>query len=94
MEHIHNFRSKVDILCCFHPIFMRRTYTETVMVHRGSRPREARFLSPRSVSTPDEKFRRHRNKKRIWRRAVRRIEAAMMYETARTIEVRADALPA
>jgi hypothetical protein len=48
------------------------------MAYRGSRPREAKFLLERSLSTPDDKFRRHRNKKRIWRRAVRRLEAALM----------------
>jgi len=46
------------------------------MVHRGT-TREPRLLRTRSESTSADKFRRHRNKKRIWRRAVRRIEASL-----------------
>lgn len=41
---------------------------------RGSRPRESK-APPREVrmSTLEEKFRRHRNKERIWQRAVKRL---------------------
>lgn len=42
------------------------------MVHRGT-TRESRHLRMRSVSTAGQKQRRHRNKMRIWRRAVRRL---------------------
>jgi len=48
------------------------------MVYRGSRPRESRFLHARRDSTADTKHKRHRNKKRIWRRAVRKLEAAVI----------------
>ena len=43
------------------------------MVHRGT-TRESRFLQQRaSPSTPEDKLRRHRNKKRTWQRAVVRL---------------------
>jgi hypothetical protein len=45
------------------------------MVHRGN-TREPKFLNePRKLSTPEEKYRRHKNKLRIWRRAVKRLAA-------------------
>ena len=48
------------------------------MVYRGSRPREAKSFVKRDISTPDSKWRRHRNKKRIWRRAVKRFELTVI----------------
>jgi hypothetical protein len=49
------------------------------MIHRGSRPRESKnFRKAVRMSTLEDKLRRHRNKKRIWRRAVRRLEAALV----------------
>ena len=49
------------------------------MVHRGT-SRESRKLQVRSVSTAEQKLRRHRNKMRIWRRAVRRLEVLRVAE--------------
>ncbi len=43
------------------------------MVYRGSRPREPKSSAVLRVSTPEEKYRRHKNKLRIWRRAVKRL---------------------
>lgn len=63
------------------------------MVYRGSRPRETKKLYVKSESTPLEKWKRHRNKKRIWRRAMRKLELRMRYDAAHAIEVRANAIP-
>ena len=63
------------------------------MVYRGSRPRETKKPYVRSESTPLDKWKRHRNKKRIWRRAVRKVEMRMRYDVAHTIELRASAIP-
>jgi len=44
------------------------------MVYRGAKPREAKQIRlARRVSTLEEKLRRHKNKKRIWRRCVQRL---------------------
>jgi hypothetical protein len=43
------------------------------MIHRGSRPRESKKIRIMRTSTLEEKLRRHRNKERIWRRAVKRL---------------------
>jgi len=44
------------------------------MVHRGT-TREAKGVRvDRASSTPEIKYRRHKNKARIWRRAVKRLE--------------------
>jgi hypothetical protein len=45
------------------------------MVHRGT-TRESKARKLRAASTPDDKFRRHRNKMRIWRRAIKKRLAA------------------
>ncbi|HEY0948487.1 MAG TPA: hypothetical protein VGE53_03365 [Candidatus Paceibacterota bacterium] len=42
------------------------------MVHRGT-TRETKGLRALRSSTPSLKLRRHRNKMRIWRRAVKRL---------------------
>ena len=47
------------------------------MVHRGN-TREPKFLSARSPSTSLDKHRRHKNKARIWRRAVKRLAAELV----------------
>jgi hypothetical protein len=63
------------------------------MVYRGSRPRETKSLGVmRALSTPSTqsaKMRRHRNKKRIWRRAIKRLQAAVRYDEVRTLDIRA-----
>ncbi|MGH7175077.1 MAG: hypothetical protein ACREGR_01820 [Minisyncoccia bacterium] len=43
------------------------------MVYRGAKPREAKRVQAIRVSTLEDKYRRHRNKARIWRRAVKRL---------------------
>ena len=43
------------------------------MVYRASRPREPKRGRLRQVSTFEIKLRRHKNKYRIWRRAVKRL---------------------
>ena len=43
------------------------------MVHRGT-TRESKTRKMRVASTPDDKFRRHKNKQRIWRRAIKRLQ--------------------
>jgi hypothetical protein len=43
------------------------------MVYRGSKAREAKRIRNVRMSTLEEKLRRHRNKKRIWRRCVARL---------------------
>jgi hypothetical protein len=45
------------------------------------------------MSTLEEKYRRHKNKKRIWRRAVRRFAQALVAETT-TITIEAAPLGA
>jgi len=50
------------------------------MVYRGSKPREAKHLQPRRFSSLEDKYRRHRNKARIWRRAVKRLERDLTCE--------------
>ncbi|HEY0979423.1 MAG TPA: hypothetical protein VGE23_01105 [Candidatus Paceibacterota bacterium] len=45
------------------------------MVHRGT-TRESKNLRDFRSSTPLAKWRRHRNKMRIWRRAVKRLSPA------------------
>jgi hypothetical protein len=45
-------------------------------------------------STPEEKYRRHKNKKRIWRRAVRRFAQGLVLETAITVTIEAAPLGA
>ena len=47
------------------------------MVYRGATPREAKRVRLASSSTLEDKYRRHKNKKRIWRRAVKRLEIEM-----------------
>jgi len=42
------------------------------MVHRGN-TREPKGLWKRQASLSEDKWRRHRNKERIWRRAVKRL---------------------
>lgn len=44
-----------------------------VMVYRGAKPREAKGVRSARMSTLEEKLRRHKNKKRIWRRCVARL---------------------
>jgi hypothetical protein len=63
------------------------------MVYRGSRPRETKRLIAKSQSTSESKWKRHRNKKRIWRRAVRKFEIEMRLDATHTIELPASALP-
>lgn len=55
------------------------------MVHRGN-TREPKFLHARSSSNSLAKWRRHRNKERIWRRAVKRLARALQYENAASLE--------
>ena len=43
------------------------------MVYRGSRARETKRIRNVRMSTLEDKLRRHRNKKRIWRRCVARL---------------------
>ncbi len=43
------------------------------MISRGARPRESKRLRTVQVSTLEDKLRRHKNKRRIWRRAVARL---------------------
>ena len=43
------------------------------MIHRRSRARESKQLRQEYASTPFDKLRRHKNKERIWRRAVKRL---------------------
>ena len=51
------------------------------MIHRGSRPRESKHLRLAvRMSTLEDKIRRHRNKKRIWRRAVKRFALHIIIE--------------
>jgi hypothetical protein len=45
------------------------------MLQRSSRPREAKRIRQSQVSTIEDKLRRHRNKERIWRRAVAKLAA-------------------
>lgn len=49
------------------------------MVHRGN-AREPKFLGTRKVSNSFDKWRRHRNKERIWRRAVKRLSIDLAKE--------------
>jgi hypothetical protein len=51
------------------------------MVYRGSRPREAKRIAPIRISTLEDKYRRHKNKARIWRRAVKRLSRELELET-------------
>jgi hypothetical protein len=44
------------------------------MVHRGN-TREPKFLKPRKFSSSEDKWRRHKNKERIWRRCVLKLAA-------------------
>lgn len=63
------------------------------MIHRGSRPRESKnFRKAVRMSTLEDKIRRHRNKKRIWRRAVKRLDSLVRYDASLTIAIRADTL--
>jgi len=51
------------------------------MIHRGSRPRESKLIRHAvRQSTLEDKIRRHRNKKRIWRRAVRKFAQQVMLQ--------------
>ena len=43
------------------------------MVYRGAKPRETKRIRNIRMSSLEDKLRRHRNKKRIWRRAVVRL---------------------
>ena len=43
------------------------------MVYRGSKPRETKRIRNVRMSSLEDKMRRHRNKKRIWRRCVVRL---------------------
>jgi hypothetical protein len=56
------------------------------MVYRGPKPREAKFLFVRRESTLEEKLRRHKNKKRIWRRCVAQLALAALNNDAATLE--------
>jgi hypothetical protein len=49
------------------------------MVHRGTTRETKRIRVDRISSTPDAKQRRHKNKARIWRRAVKRLELELRY---------------
>jgi len=57
------------------------------MVYRGPKPREAKFLTERRESTLEEKLRRHKNKKRIWRRCVAQLALAALNNDATTLEL-------
>jgi hypothetical protein len=57
------------------------------MVYRGSKPREAKLLFVRRESTLEDKLRRHKNKKRIWRRCVAQLQLAALNNEATTLEM-------
>lgn len=59
---------------------------DSPMVYRGPKPREAKFLRVRRESTLEEKLRRHKNKKRIWRRCVAQLALAALNHTATSLE--------
>lgn len=54
------------------------------MVYRGAKPREAKRIHGIQVSTLEDKYRRHRNKARIWRRAVKRLSRELQIESTQT----------
>jgi hypothetical protein len=45
------------------------------MVHRGT-TRESKKVKPLRISTLEDKWRRHKNKARIWQRCVRKLALA------------------
>lgn len=49
------------------------------MVHRGTTRETKGIRLDRTSSTPESKQRRHKNKARIWRRAVKRLEQELCY---------------
>jgi hypothetical protein len=51
-----------------------------------ARPREAKLLYERQSSTLEDKLRRHKNKKRIWRRCVAQLELMALNHQANTLE--------
>jgi hypothetical protein len=55
-------------------------------MHRTSRPREAKLLYERQSSTLEDKLRRHKNKKRIWRRCVAQLALVALNHEAATLE--------
>ncbi|HEX8994181.1 MAG TPA: hypothetical protein VF803_02920 [Candidatus Paceibacterota bacterium] len=50
-------------------------------------PREPKFLFKRTSSTLEDKLRRHKNKKRIWRRCVAQLALLALNHEAATLEL-------
>lgn len=48
------------------------------MMHRGTMRESRNLRQKREPSSSERKLRRHRNKMRIWRRAVRRLAQAQL----------------